>query len=246
MLSSRNGILHLPPATETFKYTTTFYTIDRCKAFSPVKMEQQLKTGTTTVGIKCKDGVILAADKRATAGNMIVDKRADKVHIISDDFAVTIAGTVSDAQLLIKLVRAELKLKEVRTNKKPNTKEAANLLGGLLYSGIRRPSMMPSIAHFLLGGKDSSGVYLYDLFPDGSVTKIKDYVSSGSGSVFAYGVLETQYKPEMTTEEAAELALKAINTALQRDSCSGNGIDVVAVKANEIKRVMHKELLTSL
>ncbi len=70
-------------------------------------MEERLKTGTTTVGIACKDGVVLAADRRATAGNMIVDKKAEKVHIISDDFAVTIAGVVSDAQLLIKLIRAE-------------------------------------------------------------------------------------------------------------------------------------------
>ncbi|MBI2665127.1 proteasome subunit beta [Candidatus Woesearchaeota archaeon] len=209
-------------------------------------MEEQLKTGTTTIGMVCKDGVVLAADKRATAGHMIVDKRADKVHLITDDIAVTIAGTVSDAQLLIKLIRAEMKLKEMRTNKKPSMKEAANLLGGLLYANIRRMSMLPGIAHFLLGGKDTSGVYLYDLFPDGSVTKIKDYVSSGSGSVFAYGVLETQYRPEMSVSEGIKLAVKCINTALQRDSASGNGIDVVVVKEHSIEKVMHKEVSVSL
>ena len=204
-------------------------------------MDEQLKTGTTTVGIVCKDGVVIAADTRATAGNMIVDKRAEKVHVISDDFALTIAGGVSDAQLLIKLIRAELKLKEVRTNKSPTAKETANLLGGLLYSNIRRPSMLPGIVHFLLAGKDSSGNHLYDLFPDGSVTKIRDFVSSGSGSVFAYGVLETQHRADITTAEGIKLAVKAIDTALQRDSCSGNGIDVVVV-SRDIKRVMHKEV----
>ena len=91
--------------------------------------DKRIHTGTTTIGIVCKDGIILAADKRATAGHMIVDKQAEKVHVISDDFAVTIAGSVSEAQLLIKLIRAELKLKEVRTNKRPSAKEAANLLG---------------------------------------------------------------------------------------------------------------------
>ena len=209
-------------------------------------MNEQLKTGTTTVGIVCKDGIVLAADKRATAGTMIVDKRADKVHIINDDFAVTWAGTVSDAQLVTKLLKAELKLKEVKTNKRPTAKEAANLLGGLLYSSIRRPSMIPSIAHFLMGGKDTSGIHIYDLFPDGSVTKITDFVSSGSGSVFALGVLETQYTQDMTTEKGVELVVKAINTALQRDSCSGNGIDVVVVKMEDIKKVMHKEISYSL
>ena len=208
--------------------------------------ETRLKTGTTTVGIVCKDGIVLAADKRATAGHMIVDKRADKVHVLSDDFAVTIAGTVSDAQLIIKLIRAELKLKEVRTYKKPSAKEAANLLGGILYSSIRRPSMLPGIAHFLLGGKDVQGLHLYDLFPDGSITRITDFISSGSGSVFAYGVLETQWKKDMTTDETVALAVKAVNTALQRDSASGNGIDVVVVNEKEIKRVMHKEVAYNL
>ena len=205
-----------------------------------------LKTGTTTVGIVCRDGIILAADKRATAGHMIVDKRADKVHIISDDFAVTIAGTVSDAQLIIKLIRAELKLKEVRTYKRPSAKEAANLLGGILYSSIRRPSMLPGIAHFLLGAKDVQGLHLYDLFPDGSITRITDFISSGSGSVFAYGVLETQWKKDMSTEDAVALAVKSVSTALQRDSASGNGIDVVVINEKEIKRVMHKEIVYAL
>lgn len=209
-------------------------------------MESQLKTGTTTVGIVCKDGIVLAADMRATAGSMIVDKKAEKVHIISDDFAVTWAGTVSEAQLLTKLTRAELKLKEVRTNKRPTAKEAANLIGGLLYSTIRRPSMMPGIAHFLLGGKDVHGLHLYDLFPDGSITRITDYISSGSGSVFAYGVLETQWKEDLSVEEGIKLAVTAVNTALQRDSCSGNGINIIVVSSKEIKRVMHKHLEISL
>lgn len=209
-------------------------------------MEERLKTGTTTIGIVCKDGVVIAADKRATAGTMIVDKRAEKVHIISDDFAVTIAGSVSDAQLLIKLIRAEMKLKEIRTDKKPTVKEAANLLGGLLYNSIRQMTMIPSIAHFLLAGKDKEGTHLYDLFPDGSVTKIRDFDSSGSGSVFAFGVLETQYKPDMSTADGVKLAVKAVNTALQRDSCSGNGIDVVVITEKEIKRVIQRELEVNL
>ncbi|MDP3639796.1 MAG: proteasome subunit beta [Nanoarchaeota archaeon] len=204
-------------------------------------MEEQLKTGTTTIGIACSDGVVLAADMRATAGTMIVDKHAEKAHIISDDFAVTIAGTVSDAQLVIKLFRAELKLKEVRTNKKPSAKQAANLLGGLLYGLIRQPSMLPGIAHFLLGGRDNEGTHLYDLFPDGSVTKVRDYVSSGSGSVFAYGVLETQYRADLPVSEGIKLAVKGVNAALQRDSASGNGIVVVTVQRDGIKQIMQKE-----
>ena len=209
-------------------------------------MEKMLKTGTTTVGIKCKDGIVLAADRRATAGNLIVDKRAEKVHKLSDFFAVTIAGSVSEAQLLIKLIKAELKLKEMRTGKFPNAKEAANLLGGLLYSSIRRMSMMPAVAHFLLGARDAHGTHLYDLFPDGSVTKVPDYVSSGSGSVFAYGVLESQYTTNLTIKEGIALATKAINAALQRDTYSGNGIEVAVVREEAVEKVEVRELRYSL
>ena len=210
-------------------------------------METMLKTGTTTVGIVCKDGIVLAADRRATAGSMIVDKRAEKVHLLGDNFACTIAGSVSEAQLLIKLIKAELKLKEIRTRKGVTAKEGANLLGGLLYSSIRRMSMIPAVAHFLLGAQDNSGTYLYDLFPDGSVTKVPDYVSSGSGSVFAYGVLETQYKDGMTIQEGIALATKCVNAALQRDSASGNGIEIAVVKPGKMaEKVEVRELNYSL
>ena len=210
-------------------------------------METMLKTGTTTVGIVCKDGIVLAADRRAAAGSMIVDKRAEKVHLLGDNFACTIAGSVSEAQLLIKLIKAELKLKEIRTRKGVTAKEGANLLGGLLYSSIRRMSMIPAVAHFLLGAQDNSGTYLYDLFPDGSVTKVPDYVSSGSGSVFAYGVLETQYKDGMTIQEGIALATKCVNAALQRDSASGNGIEIAVVKPGKMaEKVEVRELNYSL
>ena len=106
--------------------------------------------------------------------------------------------------------------------------------------------MLPGIAHFLMGARDNEGVHLYDLFPDGSITKIRDYVSSGSGSVFAYGVLEAQYSSDINTAEAVKLAVKAVNAALQRDSYSGNGINIIVVNDKEIKRVMQKELIANL
>ena len=201
-----------------------------------------VKKGTTTVGIVCKDGIVLAADKRATAGTLIVDKQAEKVHQIDDNSVVTIAGTVSDAQLMIKLIKAEVSLKSIRSERRITTKEIANLLGGILYNGIRQMSMIPAIAHFLLGGKDQEGFHLYDLFPDGSVTLVKDYVSSGSGSVIAYGVLETQWKPDLSIEEGIKLATKSIYTALQRDAATGNGVDVVIVAEKGVKRVVEDEL----
>lgn len=206
---------------------------------------KELKTGTTTIGLVCKDGVILAADKRATAGNLIVTKFIDKIYQINDEFALTMAGTVSDAQLLSKLIKAELKLKEIRTKRKSTVKEAVNLLAGMVYSNIRKMSMIPGVSHFIFAGKDNSGTHLYDLFPDGSLTKIDDFISSGSGSVMAYGVLETLYKKDMSVDEAMKLVVKAISAAIQRDSASGGGIDVVSITKKEgVKRILQKRLDT--
>ena len=202
------------------------------------------KTGTTTVGLVCKDGIILAADKRATAGYLIANKKFDKIISISENMAVTVAGTVSDVQLLAKYIKAELKLKQYRTNRENTVKEAANLLAMLVYNNIRKFSLIPGISHIVLGGKDDSGFYLYDLSPDGSIAEIDDFVSSGSGSVMAYGVLETLYTKNMSVEEGVKLAAKSVNAALQRDIASGNGIDVVAITKDGVKKVMSKEINT--
>lgn len=211
-----------------------------------MKEEEFIKTGTTTVGIVCKDGVILAADRRATAGYLVASKKIKKILRISDDIAVTTAGTVSDVQLLTKLISAELKLKNIRSGRMNTVKEAANLLASIVYSNIRKFSVIPGISHFVMGGRDLEGHYIYDIGADGSISDVDDFVSSGSGSVFAYGVLETLYKPNMSIEEGIKLGVKAINAAIQRDIASGNGINVVTITNQGVKDVLEQELNTRL
>ncbi|MBS3171990.1 proteasome subunit beta [Candidatus Woesearchaeota archaeon] len=200
-------------------------------------IQDAVKKGTTTVGIVCKDGIVLAADKRASAGYMIANKKMDKIHSINDNMAVTMAGLVSDAQLIVKLVRAELRLKKIRTNEEPTVKETANLLGNILYQNIRKMSMVPGIVSFLLGGKDDKCFGLYEIGVDGSIADTDDYVSTGSGSVYAYGVLETLYSKEMTLKEGVALAKKAINAAIQRDMPTGNGIDIFTITNSGVKKI---------
>ena len=208
--------------------------------------QERMSTGTTTVGLLCKDGIVLAADKRATVGHMIMNGEIEKVIPVNDMMALTTAGSVSDIQKIVKYIRAELRLKELRTDKTVLVKEAANSLSNLVYQNIRTPSMIPGVSHFIFGGSDKSGFGLYDIFPDGSITSINDYISSGSGSVFVYGVLQTQYKSNMAVEDGIKLAVKCINSAIQRDSASGNGIDVFTITKDGVKRVMQQKLVTKL
>jgi proteasome beta subunit len=201
--------------------------------------------GTTTVGIVCKDGIILGADMRATAGNLIVNKETEKVIKITDNIIVTMAGTVSDAQLLCKYLSAELNLMKIRNNHEPTVREAANLMASFVYGNIRKMSMIPGVAHFLMAGKDRTGYYLFDIFADGSLTEEDKYVTSGSGSVFALGVLESTYKENMSVNEGVELVHKSINAALQRDTYSGNGINIFTVTKNGIVKEARKLVNTN-
>lgn len=201
-----------------------------------------MSTGTTTLGIVYKDGILIGADKRATAGNMIADKDAQKVHLINDRFVLTIAGNVSDAQLLLKLLRVNINLNETKRDRDLLVSEVANMLASYVYSSIRKMSVMTSITQFLLAGYDSTGVYFYDIFPDGTLTKIDSYYSSGSGSPYTFGVLESSYKENLSEKEAINLGLNAFHASLSRDSASGNGIVLYVVKQGKIEKVLEKNI----
>lgn len=208
--------------------------------------ENIVKKGTTTVGIVCKEGIVLAADKRATMGHFIANKKVEKVVPITDRMAVTTAGTVSDIQLFVKLIKAELKLKTLRTSEEVSVKEAANLLGSIMYQGIRRFSAIPAIVGFLLAGGDNDGLHLFELSPDGTVLEVDDYVADGSGMLFAYGTLDTLYKKGLSLKEGIDLGVKAVNAALQRDTNTGEGIDVYTITKEGIKKVLTKIVETNL
>ena len=205
--------------------------------------DKKLFTGTTTVGVVCNDGVILAADKRASAGYLVANNKTDKVHKLNDDSAITMAGLVSDAQLILKLSKAELRLKTIRNAKKPSMKETANMLANIFYQNIRKPSMVPGIVSFLLGGRDVHGYHLYDIGVDGSLSKMDEYVSTGSGSPIAYGVLETLYKKDLSVAEGVVMAKKAISSAIQRDMPTGDGIDIFTITEKGAHKIETQHLV---
>ena len=206
--------------------------------------DMKLLKGTTIIGMVCKDGIILASDKRATAG-YVVSKKEMKIFPIAERMAVAQAGLVSDAQLLVKLIKAELRLKDLHTNRDSNVREGANLLGSFLYNNLRKFSSVPGIVTFLLGGFDSNGPHLYDLGIDGSVMESDDFVADGSGGMFALGVLEQDYQKGMSLDEGKKLAVKALTASLKRDTATGNGIDVFTITSDGIQHVFQKVLEVS-
>jgi 20S proteasome alpha/beta subunit len=114
---------------------------------------------------------------------------------------------------------------------------AANLLAGMAYENVRKMSMVQSIVGFLIAGYDNEGFHLYEIGIDGSIFKQAEFVSDGSGSVFAYGVLESHYKKDMSLDEGIELARTALRTAMSRDSASGDGFDIYKITTNGLTKV---------
>lgn len=197
--------------------------------------EKELKTGTTTVGLTTAEGVVLATDMRSSAGTMVASKNARKVFEIHPTAALTIAGSVSAAQSLVNSLRAEVRLYETRRDTKMSLQALANLTSNLLRSG-RFQIVQP-----VLGGVDNEGSHIYSIGPGGSVME-EAYAVSGSGSPFALGVLEQQYVEGTSIDDAKTLAGRAVQSATERDTASGNGLLLAAITADGVEINQHESV----
>ncbi len=200
-------------------------------------MNTEGKKGTTTLGIVCKEGVVMAAEKRATKGHMIAHKNTKKLFQIGDNLGMAIAGLVADGQLLNRYMSSEVELYQLKRHKEISVKAAATLLSNMLIG--RR--MMPYFVGLLLGGVDSEGGHIYGLDLAGGAIS-DDYVSEGSGSPFVYGVLEDHYHKDMTVEEGVDLAVLSLMVSSSRDSASGDGINVATITKEGYKELTEEDI----
>ncbi|GFO96379.1 proteasome endopeptidase complex, archaeal, beta subunit [groundwater metagenome] len=201
-------------------------------------MDNMEYKGTTTIGLVCDTGVVLATERRATMGNLIASKDAKKVYQIDDLIAMTTAGSVGDAQRLVKWMQVESRLYKMRREEPMTVKGIVSLLANIL-SGSR---YYPYFVQLLVGGVDKNGPGVYSLDAVGGIIEEKKAVATGSGSPMAYGVLEDRYVEKMPIDEGVELAVRALHNAMKRDSASGDGIDVVKITADGYTKVDDTEI----
>jgi proteasome beta subunit len=200
-------------------------------------VEGARQTGTTTVGLVCKDGVVFASDRRATMGYFIASKDIDKIYPVSDRIAMTIAGSVGDAQTLIRWMNAELKLYELK-HEKPATVEAASVL---LANILSQYKYYPFFVQLLIGGIDEKP-RLFSVDMLGGITEEK-MTSTGSGSPIAYGVLEELYAQDQDVSVNLPIAAKAVNAAMKRDAASGERVDLVVITKFGFKRLEKEDVV---
>lgn len=193
-------------------------------------MGYQSIQGATVVGLKCSDGVVLAAEKRVSWGRMVMSRHGKKVFQITPRMGLAFAGLVSDMQALTREVTAYANLYNLEHNREITVRSMAKLISNMLFQ--RR--MMPLLMETVVGGVDGDGPVLFSMDPVGSL--IPDpYISAGTGAPIAMGLLEAQYSEEMDVEAGAELALNAIRSAVARDVVSGDGVDMLVIRADGIE-----------
>jgi len=198
---------------------------------------QAIETGTTTIGLVCREGVVLAADRRATAGTMIAHKRTKKVFRIDDNLGLTTAGLVGDLQQLARYITAEAELYKLKRGTRMPVEAAATLTANIL-AGRR---FFPYYVQLIIGGVDRKGSHVFSLDLAGGSLEDK-YVSTGSGSPYVYGVLEDHYKEDLGISEGADLAIRAVSAAMRRDAASGEGIDVATITSDGFVELGDKEV----
>ena len=195
---------------------------------------EKLKTGTTTIGICIKDGVILATESQATAGYLVASKTAQKLFKINEKVGATIAGGVADCQYVVGQAQAISRLREIETGNAPSLEHIAMIVRNILFSGRSY-----YYSFMLVGGyseKEKRGkVYAIDFI--GFMAEETKFTSFGSGMYYAFGVLEANYKDDMTEKEGIELARKALKAARERDAGSGYGMQIVVITKDGFKAI---------
>ena len=200
-------------------------------------MNEELKTGTTTLGLVCKDGVVMATERRATMGTLIAHKTTQKLFQIDDNLGLTVAGLVGDAQVLARYLSAEVELYKLKRSTSMTVRAASTLMANIL-SGRR---YFPYWVALIIGGIDSNGGHVYSLDAAGGAIEDK-YVTTGSGSPYVYGVLEDNYKDGLSASEGTDITIRALTAAMKRDAASGDGIDLDIIKKKEFKKLSEDEI----
>lgn len=202
-----------------------------------MESEKVTKTGTTTLGIVCKDGVVVATETRATMGHLIAHKETKKLYKIDDHLALCTAGLVGDLQVLSRYLTAEANLYRLKRDTKMPVQSAATLMSNIM----NQRKFMPYYVQLVLAGFDNDGGHVYSLDAAGGSIPDK-YTSGGSGSPFVFGVLEDHYRDNLSIEEGVDLAIRAIYSAKSRDSASGGMTNVAVITKDGFKRIPQEEV----
>ena len=192
-------------------------------------MAFQFMPGATAIGLSYQGGILLAAEKRISYGNFVVNKNTRKIFPITDQVASACAGMVADMQVLTRQVGALAKIRKLETRREVATNSVAKLMSVIMFE--RR--FFPLLTQVIVGGVHTVPE-IYTLDPLGSLLPDK-YAAVGTGAELALGLIDSEYKKDMTEDASKKLAIRAIKSSIQRDSASGDGIDILSITSKGIE-----------
>ena len=195
------------------------------------------KTGTTILGMVCKEGIVIATETRATMGTLIAHKETKKLYEIDDHLALATAGLVGDLQVLSRYLTAEANLYRLKRNAKMPVNSAATLMSNIM----NQRKFMPYYVQLILAGYDDDGGHVYSLDAAGGSIPDK-YTAGGSGSPYVFGVMEDHFRDDLTVDEGIDLAIRAIKSAKSRDSASGGMTNVAVITKDGFRPISQDEV----
>ncbi len=202
------------------------------------QLYEKIMKGTTTVGVVCSDGVVMGCDSRATMDFFIASTVARKIYKIDDNLAITVAGSVGDAEEIIRIIKAQNELYKMNEGRPLSPKSAASLLSIILQEN----KMLPFYVQLIVGGVGEDGPQLHSLDPIGGVSEEPQFTSTGSGSPIALGYLEDVYKKGALTKDMIKNVVKAVSIAMKRDAATGNNITVATITKEGYKEYTGKDI----
>lgn len=199
-------------------------------------LSDSVKKGTTTIGLVCQDGVVMASERRATMGLLIAHKTTQKIFRIDHNIGLAVAGVVGDAQTLSRYITAEVELFKLKRGLPMSVRSVATMTSNIL-SGSK---YYPYWVGLILAGTDPAGSHVYAIDMVGGAIP-DEYVATGSGSPFAYGILEDYYRKDVAIKEGIDLTIRSLSAAMKRDAASGDGMSIVTITAKDGFNLLSEE-----
>ncbi|CAK9294934.1 unnamed protein product [Gordionus sp. m RMFG-2023] len=192
----------------------------------------KLNHGTTTLAFQYQGGIVVAVDSRATAGGYIASQTVNKVLEISPFILGTMAGGAADCQYWERVLSKICRIHELRSKERISVAAASKTLANIMYNYKGMGLSMGT----MICGWDKKGPSIY--YVDNEAARLHHHLFSvGSGSVFAYPILDTEWKQDLTTEDALNLGVKAIFHATYRDAGSGGCVNLFHIDENGWKKI---------
>ena len=194
--------------------------------FTGRQLSINFNKGTTTAAFLYKNGIVVCADSRATGGQYIGSQSVRKIIPINKYLLGTMAGGAADCVYWERLLSERCRLYELRNREPISVAAASKLLSNMLYN---YKGMGLSLGVMICGWDHKKGPKIY-MVTDNSQRLPGQMFSVGSGSVYAYGVLDKGYRFDMSDEEAFDIGRRAIYHATHRDAYSGGVVRVYVIQ----------------